>query len=164
MEHIQEYIAHYGYFSIFIFLALGIFGLPMPDEFLVTFAGYLASAGTFHFIFAILFTICGVMVGTLFTYMLGRKLGKPLIQRFGRYLFLSPHRMQKVERWFMAYGSWTVTIGYFLPGMRHFVCYVSGMSGMSVQRYMLFAIPGIIISTTILVLLGYFIQLPFLKI
>ncbi|EGQ22434.1 DedA family protein [Mammaliicoccus sciuri] len=161
MEQIQEYIAQYGYLSIFFFLALGIFGLPLPDELLVTFAGYLASAGTFHFVFAMVFTISGVMVGTLFTYMIGRKIGKPLVHRFGRYLFLSPHRMQKVEQWFMAYGSWAVTIGYFLPGMRHFVCYVSGMSGMSVRRYILFAIPGVIVSTMICILLGYFIRLPF---
>ncbi|WP_153730608.1 DedA family protein [Sporosarcina obsidiansis] len=161
MEHVQEYIVQYGYLSVFFFLALGILGLPMPDELIVTFAGYLASAGTFRFVFTIFFTISGVMVGTLFTYTLGRKIGKPLIHRFGRYLFLSPHRMQKIERWFMAYGSWTVTIGYFLPGMRHFVCYVSGMSGMSIQRYILFAIPGAIVSTTICVLLGYFIRLPF---
>ncbi|AXH99405.1 DedA family protein [Sporosarcina sp. PTS2304] len=161
MDQISEYIAQYGYLSVFIFLALGIFGLPMPDEFIVTFAGYLASAGTFHFVFAIIFTISGVMVGTLFTYMLGRKIGKPLIQRFGNYLFLSPHRLQKVERFFMAHGSWAVTIGYFLPGLRHVVCYVSGMSGMSMRRYVLFAIPGVILSTTICVLLGYFIRLPF---
>ncbi len=161
MEHVQDYIAQYGYISIFFFLALGIFGLPMPDEFLVTFAGHLASAGTFHFVFTIIFTISGVMVGTLFTYMIGRKIGKPLIQRFGNYLFLTPKRMLRIERWFMTYGSWTVTFGYFVPGMRHLICYISGMSGMSMQRYVLFAIPGVIVSTTVCVLLGYFISLPF---
>ncbi|ARD47143.1 DedA family protein [Sporosarcina sp. P33] len=161
MEHMQLYIAQYGYLSIFFFLALGIFGLPMPDELLVAFAGYLASSGTFQFVFTILFTISGVMVGTLFTYMLGRKIGKPLIHRFGNYLFLTPMRMQKIERWFMTYGSWTVTFGYFLPGMRHLICYVSGMSGMTIRRYILFAIPGVIVSTTACVLLGYFIKFPF---
>lgn len=161
MEHLLEYIGQYGYISIFFFLSLGIFGLPMPDEIVVTFAGYLASAGTFRFVFAILLTFSGVMIGTLFTYMLGRKIGKPLIQRFGRYVMLSPHRMQKVENWFMTYGSWTVTAGYFLPGMRHLICYASGMSGMSMRRYVLFAIPGVIVSTTICVLVGYFIRLPF---
>lgn len=161
MEHLQEYIVQYGYLSIFFFLALGIFGLPLPDEVLVAFAGYLTSAGTFQFAFTIIFTLSGVMVGTLFTYMIGRKLGKPLIHRFGNHLFLTPHRMHKVERWFMTYGSWTVTFGYFVPGMRHFICYISGMSGMSVKRYVLFATPGVIVSTTVCLLLGYFIHLPF---
>ncbi|PIC63575.1 hypothetical protein CSV79_11015 [Sporosarcina sp. P13] len=161
MEQIQGFIAQYGYLSVFTFLALGIFGLPMPDELIVTFAGYLASVGTFRFVFAIIFTTSGVMVGTLVTYMLGRKIGKPLIQRFGNYLFLSPHRLQKVERFFMEHGSWAVTFGYFLPGMRHVVCYVSGMSGMSIRRYVLFAIPGVILSTIICFNLGYFLRLPF---
>lgn len=161
MELIQEYIAQYGSLSIFIFLSLGIFGLPLPDELIVTFAGYLAHAGTFHFVFAIVLTICGVMIGTLLTFTLGRKIGKPLIHRFGPYFFLSPYRIKRVEHFFMAYGSWTVTIGYFLPGMRHVVCYISGMSGMSVRRYILFAIPGVILSTTLCILIGYFLHLPF---
>lgn len=93
--------------------------------------------------------------------MIGRKLGKPLIHRFGKHLFLTPHRMHKIERWFIMYGSWTVTFGYFVPGMRHLICYISGMNGMSIQRYVLFAIPGVIVSTTVCLLLGYFIRLPF---
>lgn len=161
MEHLQEYIVQYGYLSIFFFLALGIFGLPVPDELLVAFAGYLTSAGTFHFVFTIIFTISGVMIGTLFTYMIGRKIGKPLIHRFGKYFHITPLRMQKIERWFMTYGSWTVTFGYFVPGMRHLICYISGMSGMSIRRYVLFAIPGVIVSTTVCLLLGYFVHLPF---
>ncbi|WP_313235113.1 DedA family protein [Sporosarcina ureae] len=84
---------------------------------LVAFAGYLTSAGTFQFVFTIVFTLSGVMVGTLFTYMIGRKLGKPLIQRVGNYLFLTPHHMHKIKRWFMINGSWTVTFEYFVPGM-----------------------------------------------
>ncbi|PIC80475.1 hypothetical protein CSV75_01390 [Sporosarcina sp. P18a] len=161
MEHLQEYVVQYGYLSIFFFLSLGIFGLPVPDELLVALAGYLTSAGTFQFLFTIIFTLSGVMVGSLFTYLIGRKLGKPLIQRFGKHLFLTPHRMHKIERWFMTYGSWTVTLGYFVPGMRHLICYISGMSGMSIHRYVLFAIPGVIVSTTVCLLLGYFIHLPF---
>lgn len=160
MELLQDFVAQYGYLSVFFFLSLGIFGLPMPDEVIVVFTGYLASSGTFHFLYAVFFTLAGVMIGTLFTYALGRKIGKPLIRRFGKYLALSPKRLHTVEKWFMAYGSWTVTIGYFLPGMRHFICYVSGMSGMSMQRYILFAVPGIILSTTICLLLGYVIHFP----
>ncbi|PIC58542.1 hypothetical protein CSV80_03195 [Sporosarcina sp. P12(2017)] len=103
--------------SFYIFLALGIFGLHTPDEVLVAFAGYLTSAGTFLFVFTIVFTLYAVIVGTLFTYMIGRKLGKPLIHYVGNYLFLTPHHMHKIERWFINYGSWTVTFGYFVPGM-----------------------------------------------
>lgn len=108
MELLQEFGAQYGYLSVFLFLSLGIFGLPMPDEVIVVFTGYLASSGTFHFLYTVFFTLAGVTIGILFTYALGRKIGKPLIRRFGKYLALSPKRLHTVEKWFMVYGLWLV--------------------------------------------------------
>lgn len=161
MLQLQELIVHYGYFSTFIFLALGIFGLPVPDEIIVAFIGHLSAFGTFNYFIAMILTILGVMTGTIFTYTLGRKIGKPLIQKYGKWISLSPKRLKIVERYFEKYGALTVTIGYFVPGMRHIVCYLSGTANMEMKTYLLFAAIGTFISSIICLSIGYFIKLPF---
>ncbi len=158
---LQDYITHYGYFAVFLFLSLGIFGLPMPDELVIIFTGYLSSHGFLSLASALLIAIFGVFIGTLVTYTIGKKIGRPLVERFGKWVGLSEKRVDRVERWFGRYGPWTVTLGFFIPGMRHFVCCFSGMSGMAVKRYMLFSSLGTTVSGIICVTLGYLFGWPF---
>ena len=157
---IPDLIIQYGYMAAFLILSLGIFGLPIPDEFIVTFVGSLVGLGHLSLSIAILITIVGVLIGTLFTFTLGRKLGKPIINKYGIWIGLTPRRLMRVESWFNKYGSWAVTLGYFVPGMRHLVCYVSGMSGMNTRKYMCFATIGTCVSSIICIAIGYFIGSP----
>lgn len=161
MLQFQDFVIHYGYFAVYLFLALGIFGLPLPDELIVAFIGHLSSDGTLNYFIASIITILGVMTGTIFTYSIGRKIGKPLLSKYGKWLLLSPTRLQRVDKWFDKYGSWAVTLGFFVPGMRHLICYLSGSSGMEVRRYLLFSSIGIFISSLIFLSIGYLIKLPF---
>ncbi|MCG3089349.1 DedA family protein [Sporosarcina cyprini] len=161
MLQFQDFFIQYGYYAIFIFLALGIFGLPLPDEVVVAFVGHLSSLGTFNYPVAMVVTMLGVMSGTLVTFAFGRKIGKPLLDKYGKWISLSPKRLQLVNRWFDRYGSWAVTIGYFVPGMRHVICYMSGSSGMDFRRYILFASIGTAISSILCLTIGYLIKLPF---
>ncbi|WP_342514972.1 DedA family protein [Sporosarcina sp. FSL K6-1522] len=157
MQQFQDFIIDYGYFAVYFFLAIGIFGLPIPDEIVVTFVGYFASIGLLSYFFSMIIVALGVLSGTLFTYTIGRKIGKPLLRRYGKWVSLTPQRLHLVERWFNRYGLWTVTLGYFIPGMRHLVCYFSGMSGMNIRKYLLFASIGTCISSVLFITLGYFI-------
>lgn len=155
MEQFQEFVIYYGYYAVYFFLALGIFGLPIPDEIVVAFVGYLSSVGLLNFPISIFISILGVMTGTLFTFAIGRQIGKPLILKYGKWIRLTPERLTIIEGWFNRYGPWTITIGYFIPGMRHLVCYLSGVSGMHMRRYMVFASIGTLISSTLLITIGY---------
>ena len=161
MLQFNEFVLHYGYFAVYFFLALGIFGLPLPDEFVVAFIGHLSAIGTFNFFIAFITTILGVMSGTVFTYILGRKIGKPLLMKYGKWISLPPKRMQLVDRWFDKYGSWAITLGYFIPGMRHLICYLSGSAEIEVKRYLFFAVIGTTVSSLIFLSLGYLLKLPF---
>lgn len=161
MLQFNDFILHYGYFAVYFFLALGIFGLPLPDEFVVAFIGHLTSIGTLNFPIALIITVLGVMSGTIFTYALGRNIGKPLLIKYGKWVRLSPSRLQRVDRWFEKYGPWTVTLGYFVPGMRHIICYLSGSVGMGIRRYLIFASIGTAVSTVLCLWIGYLIKLPF---
>lgn len=161
MAQFQEFVFQYGYIAVFAFLALGIFGLPVPDELIVGFVGYLVSLGTLNFIVAITMAFSGVFIGTIVTFTIGRKIGKPLIRSYGKWIGLTENRLFIVENWFNRYGAWTVTLGYFIPGMRHFICYFSGMSGMELKKYILFAAIGTVTSSIICVTVGYYIGFPF---
>lgn len=161
MSVLQDVVTHYGVFVVFLFLSLGIFGLPVPDEFVIIFTGYLSSSGLLSVVTATGLVISGVFIGTLVTYTIGKKVGRPLIERFGKWVGLSEKRVSRVERWFTRYGSWTVTLGFFVPGMRHFVCCFSGMSGMAVKRYMVFSSLGTTTSGILGISLGYLFGWPF---
>ncbi|WP_144937258.1 DedA family protein [Paenibacillus sp. 32O-W] len=161
MEFVQEMIAQYGYLALYCLLALGIIGLPIPDEVLMTFVGYLASMGILRYTAAVVVSLLGSMSGMILSYELGRKIGKPLVWKFGKWIWLTPKRLEKAEGWFNRYGKWAVSFGYFIPGIRHLTCYLSGVSGMKRTTYWLFAAIGAVVWCVLFITIGYFIGVQF---
>ncbi len=157
MDLIKELIAQYGYFALFFLLALGIVGLPIPDETLMTFVGYLTSIQVFNFYIALAVSFSGSLSGMIFSYFLGRKFGRPLLLKYGKWLRLTPAKLNKAEGWFNKYGLWAVSFGYFIPGIRHFTCYLSGISGVGFRKYLLFAGSGAFVWCVTFITAGYFI-------
>jgi membrane protein DedA with SNARE-associated domain len=155
MEMIALWIAHYGYMAIFMLLLLGIVGLPVPDEWLLTFAGYLVYKGNLQwwpaFAMAALGSICGITV----SYGLGRSLGLFLIHHYGRLFRISQKDLDRVHAWFDRFGTWTLLFGYYVPGVRHFTAVVAGTSKMEFYLFSIFAYAGALIWTTTFMWLGY---------
>ena len=113
-QHIGELIAHYGYFGIIIALAGGIVGLPIPDEFLLTFVGYNVSKGVMSGTAAFLSGMAGAMLGITLSYILGLKLGLPVLKNMVRKLELKNITL-KTHILFEKYGPFLLMIGYFIP-------------------------------------------------
>lgn len=157
LETVKELIIQYGYLALFGLLAVGIVGLPVPDEILMTFVGYLTSIGWMNYTAALLVSFAGAMSGMLVSYTIGHKVGKPFIWKYGKWVRLTPSRLEKAEKWFHKYGPLTVCFGYFLPGVRHFSCYLAGMSGMRLWKYFQYAGGGALIWCTLFITLGHFI-------
>lgn len=155
MESIAIWIAHYGYIAIFSLLVLGIVGLPVPDEWLLTFAGYLVFKNNLNFWPAFAAAALGSMCGITVSYGLGRSLGLFLIQHYGRLLRISQKDMDRVHAWFDRFGTWTLLIGYYVPGVRHFTAVVAGTSKMEFRLFSLFAYSGALLWTTTFMALGY---------
>ena len=162
MEHIPQFISQYGYLGIFALLMVGIFGLPVPDELILTFAGYMVFKGYLHPVptagAAILGTFCGITV----SYGLGRSLGFFLLQRYGPFLRISPEKLARVEAWFQRVGKWAIFFGYFIVGVRHLMALVAGSSRLSFRVFALFAYPGGILWALSFICLGYYLgeELP----
>lgn len=157
MEIITQWISHYGYFGLFSLLMLGIVGLPVPDETLLTFAGYLIFKNQLSFPLTLLFAFLGSSTGISLSYALGRSLGLFLIHKYGRYVFITPEKLELVRRWFLRRGRWSLPIGYFIPGVRHLTAYVAGASRLEIPVFATFAYSGALVWSATFILLGYFL-------
>ncbi|MGG1519680.1 DedA family protein [Paenibacillus oryzisoli] len=157
-ETLFALIDQYGYVALYLLLATGIIGLPVPDETIMAFVGSLiAFGGPFEFGPTLLVAYAGTMTGMIVSYLIGHRVGKPFLNRYGRWIKLTPSRIERAEGWFKKYGLWTVFFGYFVPGVRHFTCYLSGVSGVKFYKYMLYAGSGALLWCTTFLLLGRFI-------
>jgi membrane protein DedA with SNARE-associated domain len=154
-QHVLAWIAQYGYLAIFSLLVLGIVGLPVPDETLLTFAGYLVFRGHLSLPLAFLSAFAGSACGITLSYTLGRIFGLILIHRYGRYLRITAEHVEKAHAWFRRAGHWSLTIGYFIPGVRHFTAYAAGMSELEYPTFALFAYAGAAIWAGTFIGLGY---------
>jgi len=158
MEHyVLEWISHYGYPAIFCLLMLGIVGLPVPDETLLTFTGYLIYAHHFKLVPAFATVLAGTMCGITVSYILGRTFGLALIHRFGKYVHLTEERLAKAHQFFERVGHWSLTFGYFVPGVRHLTAYAAGVSYVEMHIFALFAYMGALLWAGTFVALGYFL-------
>lgn len=155
-EYIQ-FLQQYGYIGIFLFLVLGIVGLPLPDEIMMTFLGYLTSIGQLHLLLTYLSALLGSICGITISYILGIKLGYPFLKRYGNKIFITSQRLQTTQRLFHKYGNWLLFIGYFIPGVRHVTAYIAGISRLTYMRFALFAYFGAIFWCATFIGLGHFL-------
>lgn len=157
MDSLLNWLTQYGYAGLFGLLILGIVGLPVPDETLLVFSGYLISRGRLHptltFIAGFLGSICGISL----SYAIGRTLGQQAVLRFGKYVGLTQQRMDLAHRWFQRTGEWLLAFGYFVPGVRHFTALMAGASGLEFSIFAGFAWAGAAVWVAFFLTLGYFV-------
>ena len=156
-QQVLAWISQHGYPAIFVLLVFGIVGLPVPDETLLTFTGYLIFKGHLKLAPAFCSALLGSICGITFSYALGRTFGLALIHRYGKYVGFTEQRIRKVHEWFERVGRWGLTFGYFIPGVRHFTAYAAGMSYLEVHEFAAFAYSGAFIWAATFITLGYFL-------
>ena len=152
-----HWIAAYGPPALFGLLFLGVFGLPVPDETLLPFAGVLIRQGRLHLVPTFVAAVLGSMGGITLSYVVGRTFGLGVVDRFGRSFHITRADVARVERWFERSGRWLLMFGYFIPGVRHFTAYAAGISEVSPRSFALFAYSGAIIWVSTFIGLGYFL-------
>jgi membrane protein DedA with SNARE-associated domain len=157
METLLRWLAQYGYVGLFASLVFGIAGLPIPDETFLVFSGYLVSRGQFHPVLTWVTAVAGSVGGITLSYIIGRTAGYGFVHRYGRYIHFNESQLRKVEEWFERIGHWLLTVGYFIPGVRHFTALVAGMSGMPWKPFAKFAYPGAVLWVSSFLALGYFL-------
>lgn len=142
LKWIQELFASYGYSVLFFGLLLEFVALPFPGETTMAFAGFLSYTGKLDFFVLIAVAFAGTTIGMTVTYFIGLKAGLPFIQRYGKWFLFSEAKLEKTQHWFDRYGSILVSIGYFIPGVRHFTGYFSGITALPFRKFALYAYSG----------------------
>jgi membrane protein DedA with SNARE-associated domain len=146
-----------GYPGIFLLMAMESSVIPIPSELVMPPAGYWAAEGKMNMAFAILCGTLGSLVGAYINYFVARHLGRPLLLKYGKYVWISEEKFARVESFFLRHGEISTFIGRLLPVVRHLISLPAGLSGMSHLRFSLYTLLGAGIWVTVLTWIGYFI-------
>jgi membrane protein DedA with SNARE-associated domain len=157
MEGVFAWLAAHGYGALYLLLALGVVGLPIPDETLLVFTGYLISRGDLHPVGAFAAAVAGAWTGISGSYLIGRTLGVAAVHRYGKYVHLTEKRLAKVHLWFDRIGHWMLFVGYYIMGVRHFTAVVAGMSRVAYPTFIAYAWSGGAIWVATFLTMGYFL-------
>ena len=160
MDAVFQWIAThgpYGYAAIFALLMAGIIGLPIPDETLLVFCGYLIWRGEMNPVPAFFSALAGAWCGISVSYAIGRTLGVGVVHRFGNYPHITEKQLAAVHRWFDRIGHWALFVGYYIAGVRHFTAIVAGTSGIGFGPFARYAWSGGLVWVSTFLTLGYFL-------
>lgn len=158
LQHqLLSFIAHFGYIGIFGLLVLGIIGLPVPDEVLMTFAGYLISQGKLHYLTTVIVSVVGSFTGMSISYLIGHKFGYPLLEKYGSKIHMTKENLGHAQQWFKRFGKFAVMIGYFIPVIRHLTAYFAGISKWSYRTFFVYAAPGAMLWAVTFITLGTYL-------
>jgi membrane protein DedA with SNARE-associated domain len=131
-----------AYVVVFLLMALQSACIPIPSEVIMPFAGYkLGHSLTDLFILATVASLASNL-GSIPAYYLGAKGGRPMIERFGRFILLNPHDIDLADRFFVRFGSIAVLIGRMLPIVRTFIAFPAGIAKMSQVRFHIYTFIG----------------------
>jgi membrane protein DedA with SNARE-associated domain len=152
---IIQWIIHYKYGAIFLLLMLGIVGLPIPDETLLTFAGYLIHRGHVQALPTVISALLGSICGITISYLLGRAGALLIIKKHIHYFHITPEKLARAEDWFNRKGKWSLVIGYYLPGIRHIIAIIAGASKFRYHEFALYAYTGASLWVSVFISAGY---------
>jgi membrane protein DedA with SNARE-associated domain len=142
MESVLEWIERYGYVAIFGLLMLGIVGLPVPDETLLLFAGYLSFKGDLNLEATLATAFSGSICGISLSYALGRMFGTRAVVKLAPWLHIRPEDVTTTIRWLARWGKYALLIAYFIPGIRHLAALVVGAALLPTPTFARFAYTG----------------------
>lgn len=165
-ELFAEWLIHHGPIVLFCLLIMGILLLPIPEETLMIISGVLMSKGKLNLPLTLLAAYGGSICGISLSYLLGRTAGHRILLRYGERFGLTSEKLERAHVWFERYGKWTLPIGYFIPGIRHFTGFASGMTVMDFRQFALFAYTGAIIWVSLFLSIGYYsgqFLIPFIQ-
>jgi membrane protein DedA with SNARE-associated domain len=157
VDWLVQTIGSMGYPGIFLLMAMESSVIPIPSELVMPPAGYLAQQGQMSMVVAILVGTAGSLVGAYANYFAAHFLGRPLLLKYGKYVFITEEKFAKVETFFLKHGEISTFIGRLLPVVRHLISLPAGLAGMNHLKFSLYTLLGAGIWVTVLTCLGYFI-------
>jgi membrane protein DedA with SNARE-associated domain len=135
-------ISAMGYAGVVLLMGIESACIPLPSEIIMPFAGYLVYTGRFTLHGAALAGAIGCIVGSIPAYYLGQYGGRPLIERYGKYILLSHHELDLADRLFARWGQWVVLAARLLPVIRTFIAFPAGVARMNMTKFIVYTFVG----------------------
>ena len=142
VDAVTRAIGNHGFPAVLLLMTLESACIPIPSEVIQLFAGYLVSIGRMSFLAAVTAGVLGNVLGSWIAWSVGYWGGRPFIQRYGRFVHVTPERLAQSERWFAERGELTVLVGRCLPLIRTFISLPAGIARMPFWRFTLFTFLG----------------------
>ena len=146
-----------GYPGVFLLMVMESSVFPIPSELVIPPAGYLAQQGKMNMAAIILCGTLGSLLGAYANYFVARYLGRPLLLKYGKYVWITEKKFSKVEMFFKNHGEVSTFIGRLLPVVRHLISLPAGLAGMNHIKFSLYTLFGAGLWVTVLSCIGYFI-------
>jgi membrane protein DedA with SNARE-associated domain len=131
-----------GYSGIVLLMAIESACIPLPSEIIMPFSGYLVSTGQMNLWLVGLAGAVGCVLGSLVAYWVGSKGGRPLIEKYGRFVLVSRHDLDMADRWFASHGEIIVFVSRLLPAIRTFIAFPAGVARMNLKRFIIYTFAG----------------------
>ena len=156
MERVYPLIEHYEYLIVFFGVVLGTTGIPFPSAAILLAAGVLVQQGNLDLRYAIVVGILGAIIGNQIGYWVGHRAGRSFVLKWGRYVKLTPERLEQVEHLFARHGGKAVFAARFFSVSRVLEALVAGTSRMRWSTFLIYSVLGGAVWATAVVLVGYF--------
>lgn len=143
LEHFMtEVIGDYGYYAVLVLMILESACIPIPSEVTMVFGGFLVSRGRLDFFWVGMLGTLANVLGSWLAYWVGLRGGRPLIERWGRYIFLREHELDRAEVWFEKHGEAAVFVSRLLPVVRTFISLPAGVAKMPFVKFTVYTFLG----------------------
>src|SRR5580765_2224757 len=135
-------ISTLGYGGVVLLMAIESACIPLPSEIIMPFSGYLVSRGELNMWWVGVAGAVGCVLGSLVAYWVGMYGGRPVIEKYGKYILLSRHDLDLADRWFSKYGEVIVFVSRLLPAIRTFIAFPAGVARMNLKRFVIYTFAG----------------------
>jgi len=147
-------VSHLGYAGVFLLMALESACIPIPSEFIMPFSGFLVATGEMNFWLVVLVGSLGNLAGSWLAWLVGYRGGRPLVEKYGKYILLSHHDLDLADKFFNRYGQSTAFFTRLMPVIRTFISLPAGIAKMDFKKFSLYTFIGVVPFTAILTWAG----------
>jgi membrane protein DedA with SNARE-associated domain len=138
----MQFVLDWGYIGVFVMMLFESTAVPIPAEVVIPPAAFWAAQGRFNIVGIIVAATAGSWAGSALSYWIALKLGRPLVEHYGRYVLLSKPKIKAADHWFDEYGAGGIFVARLLPGIRHVISIPAGLFEMNFKIFSIMTILG----------------------
>ena len=154
VQFVTHVISAGGYAGIAGLVTLNSSGVPIPSELIMPFSGYLVYLGRFNLFLVVAAGTVGCNIGSAIAYWIGARGGRPLVERYGKWVLMSHHDLDRMASFFSRFGSIAILIGRMLPIVQTFVAFPAGIAKMPRLRFHVYTTIGSLVWYSCLASIG----------